>query len=66
MAHRKIVEGSTLTLEVTVIRVWDDGRVTFRLYDHDAPITIPGDAPNIILVSDPENVPRKKQKPRQR
>jgi hypothetical protein len=45
---RKIEEGDTLVLHVTVESVWEDGRVTFRPTDY--PVTIPGDSSLIVEV----------------
>jgi len=36
----KIDPGSVLTLQVTVENVWPDGRVTFRIGDYPAPVTV--------------------------
>lgn len=56
---RDIRHGDTVTIEVEVINTWDDGRITFRIYGYDSPITIPQDSPDIVGV-DPTSPSRQK------
>ncbi|MCT7378179.1 hypothetical protein [Chelativorans salis] len=54
MAKRKFEEGSKITIKVEAESVWPDGRFTFYLGGHSAPITIPGDSPQIMKVEAPK------------
>ena len=44
----QLQKGDILTLEVEVLRAWDDGTVTFSLFGYPGLTNIPGDSPQIV------------------
>lgn len=56
----KIDPGSVLTLQVTVENVWPDGRVTFRIGDYRAPVTVSPEYLDVLRVTKPREAVRRK------